>query len=360
MTLEARILRQDKFLEFAAALIEDHEVIAPVGEGSSGGLSYGKIASATDLVYPRDAGRCAAKPAKSLKEFFFPGREVLLEYHLGGDGGHPEGIGTVTPPIAKETRVILGAYPCDVAAFPILDKLFTWDYLDSFYLEARERTVLISLACETPCETCFCTALGGSPADVEGSDILLTPLEGVCHVQVVTERGKALVESYQAFFETSDPAYDRERRLFEERARARIADVLSDDVTDLHERLDFDDPVWETIAQQCIDCGICTFLCPTCHCFDIQDEGSSTQGERVRLWDACMFYNYTKAHAGQPRAQHYRRYRQRIMHKFRYYPENFGRALCVGCGRCIEHCPANIDLRAVLHRASTSRATAGK
>jgi ferredoxin len=168
-----------------------------------------------------------------------------------------------------------------------------------------------------------------------------------------------LVESQQAFFENSDPAHDQERRLFEERARAKVADVLVDDITDLHERLDFDDPVWETIAQQCIDCGICTFLCPTCHCFDIQDEGSASRGERVRLWDACMFYNYTKAHAGQPRPQHYRRYRQRILHKFRYYPENFGRTLCVGCGRCIEHCPANIDLRAVLYRASTSQATAG-
>jgi ferredoxin len=164
------------------------------------------------------------------------------------------------------------------------------------------------------------------------------------------------VESYQAFFEASDPSHDQERRLFEERAQAKIENHV--EVTDLHERLDFEDPVWETIAQQCVDCGICTFLCPTCHCFDIQDEGSAVKGERVRLWDACMFYNYTKAHAGQPRPQHYRRYRQRIMHKFRYYPENFGRTLCVGCGRCIEHCPASIDLRAVLRRASTSGATA--
>jgi ferredoxin len=260
----------------------------------------------------------------------------------------------------QETRVIFGAYPCDVAAFPILDKLFTWDFLDSLYLGARERTIIVSLACETPCETCFCVSLGGSPADIEGTDILLTPLEEAYHVQVVTERGKALIEKYSTYFGASDPERDQQRRLFEENARSKIIDLM--DVMDIHERLDFDDPVWETIAQQCIDCGICTFLCPTCHCFDIQDEGSaggrsSSTGERVRLWDACTFYNYTQAHAGQPRPQHYRRYRQRIMHKFRYYPENFGRTLCVGCGRCIEHCPVNIDLRQVLRRASTSRAT---
>jgi len=356
MMMEAQILQQDKLLAFIGALVQDYEVIAPVREGSSGGLSYGRIDSAAEVVHPRDADRCAVKPAKSLKEFFFPEREVLLKYQFGTGTGDPEGLGVFTPPAPEETRVVLYAYPCDVAAFPILDKLFTWDYLDSFYLEARERTVLISLACETPCKTCFCTSLGGSPADVEGSDILLTPLGDACHVQVVTEKGKALVGHYQTFFEASDPAHDQERRLFEERARAKMPGASLTDVTDLHERLDFDDPVWETITRQCIDCGICTFLCPTCHCFDIQDAGSATHGERVRLWDACMFYGYTKAHAGQPRPQHYRRYRQRIMHKFRYYPENFGRTLCVGCGRCIEHCPANIDLRAVLRRASTSKA----
>ncbi len=338
--MEARILQQDKLLEFIDALVKEHEVIAPRDE-----QTYGQVGAASE-VYLGDK-----KPTRSLKEFIFPEREVLLEYQLGRE---PK---LTTPPSGDGTRAILGARPCDVAAFPILDKVFAWDYLDSSYLEARARTVIISVACENPCETCFCVSLGGSPADIEGTDILLTPLEGAYHVQIVTERGKALVEKYQAFFEASDPAHNQECRLFEERARAKITNHV--DVTDIHERLDFDAPVWETLAPQCIDCGICTFLCPTCHCFDIQDEGSAAQGERVRLWDACTFYNYTKAHAGQPRPTHYRRYRQRIMHKFRYYPENFGRTLCVGCGRCIEYCPVSLDLREVLRRASTPRAMPG-
>jgi ferredoxin len=353
--MEARILQRDKLPELVTALIEDQEVIAPIRDSSSNELSYGVIGAADEMADPRDADGQAEKPAKSLKEFFFPERETLVEYRMGSDSRSDSGPEVVTPPASQEQRVILNAYPCDVAAFPILDKLFAWDFLDAFYLETRVRTVLISLACEKPCETCFCTSLGGSPADVEGADILLTPLGDVFHVQVVTPQGKAFVENYEAFFEPSNATYDQERRLFEEQAQAKIQEEV--DLTDIHERLDFDDPVWQTIAEQCIDCGICTFLCPTCHCFDIQDEGSAVKGERVRLWDACMFYNYTKAHAGQPRPQHYRRYRQRIMHKFRYYPENFGRTLCVGCGRCIEYCPANIDLRAVLRRASAAKAT---
>jgi sulfhydrogenase subunit beta (sulfur reductase) len=339
--MEARILRQDKLLELLDVLAKEHEVIAPRDE-----QAYGEVSAASEM------NLSDKKPAKSLKGFFFPEREVLLEYQLGRE------LRVSLPAAASEnkTRVIFGARPCDVSALPIVDKVFAWDYLDSSYLEARERTVIISLACENPCETCFCTSLGGSPVEIEGSDLLLTPLKDAYHVQIVTERGKALVDKYKEFFEASDPAHDREVVLFEENARQKITQEV--DLTGLQEILDFDDPVWETLAPQCIDCGICTFLCPTCHCFDIQDEGSATQGARVRLWDACTFYNYTKAHAGQPRPTHYRRYRQRILHKFRYYPENFGRTLCVGCGRCIEYCPVNIDLREVLRRAGAARATA--
>jgi NAD-dependent dihydropyrimidine dehydrogenase PreA subunit len=120
------------------------------------------------------------------------------------------------------------------------------------------------------------------------------------------------------------------------------------DLTRLDIEIDFDDPVWETLAQACVDCGVCTYLCPTCYCFDILDEGDLERGERVRLWDACMFDAFTRMQDRQPRSAHYRRYRQRIMHKFQYYPENHSRVLCVGCGRCIRHCPVSIDLRAVL------------
>jgi ferredoxin len=281
------------------------------------------------------------KPAMSLKEFFFPGREVLVTYHLGTSGV------TLTEPPADDTaRVIFATRPCDAAALPILDQVFNWDYVDSTYVERRQNTAILSMACDEPCETCFCVSLGGSPAGTEGSDLLLTPLGSAYHVQVITERGEKLVEQYAALFEESDEESDRQRAQVEEASRQKIVKEVN--IGGLDKTLDFDDPVWETITQQCIDCGICTFLCPTCHCFDIQDEGGPDAGERVRIWDACAFYNYTKAHAGQPRPTHHRRYRQRIMHKFRYYPENFGRTLCVGCGRCIKHCPVSIDLRGVL------------
>ena len=329
--MEAKILQRDRLFQLVDELIKNHEVIAPKDE-----LSYGKINSASEVYLSN------RKPTKSLKEFFFPQREVLLEYRSEANG-----VKLVTPPFTVDaTRVIVAARPCDVAALPTLDKVFAWDYIDSSYCRRREETVIISLACEQPAESCFCVSLGGSPAGTEGSDLLLTPLDDVYHVQIVTERGKALVERYSEFFQESDQRRDRERALREDELRGKVTKEV--DTEGLADALDFENPIWQTVAQQCVDCGICTFLCPTCHCFDIQDEGSPSEGSRVRLWDSCAFRVFTKTAVHEPRATHYSRYRQRIMHKFRYYPENFGRILCVGCGRCIEHCPVSIDITEVL------------
>jgi ferredoxin len=342
-----QVLRRDSLASLVEHLLREHQVYAPADE-----QSFVRIQSADELRSV-DEHRSSngvdwleTRPVRSLKELFFPQREVLFTYKLNGDG-------TVkTPERSADPRVILGARPCDAAAFPILDKLFTWDYLDSFYLEARENTTIVSVACAEPCASCFCTSLGGSPVGVEGADVLLTPLDDVYHVEAITPRGQQLCEQIAPYLEQAQEHHEQARAAFEEDATSKITKEA--DTARLTEALDFDSPVWETIAQQCIDCGICTFLCPTCHCFDIQDEGNPVEGERVRLWDACTFYNYTKAHAGQPRPTHHSRYRQRIMHKFKYYPENFGRMLCVGCGRCISHCPVNIDLTAVLSAAKES------
>lgn len=328
--MEARILKRERLLEWVDAFVQDYEVIAPTDESS-----YGIIGSASEMYLDKD------KPAKSPKEFLFPQREILTQYVLSGGQ-----VALADPPgPAPVDRILFGTRPCDAAAFPVIDQVFGWDEVDSAYFQRRERTVVVSIACDGPCETCFCTSLGGSPAGIEGSDLLLTPLRDGYHVQIITARGQALVEQYERLFQESDRVRNRERAALEDTWRDAIAETV--DLAGI-EGADFESPVWETLAQACVDCGICTFLCPTCHCFDIQDEGDPNRGERVRVWDACTFYEYTRTHAGQPRPTHYRRYRQRIMHKFRYYPENLGKVLCVGCGRCIQYCPVQIDLRAVL------------
>jgi len=328
--MEAKLLQRDKLSQWVDALVKDYEVIAPNDD-----LSYGKISSGAEVEI---GGK---QPTQSLKTFFFPQREVLFEYRT--TAGEVE---LVAPPSLDAPRVVFAARPCDVASFPVLDKLFTWDYRDSSYLRQRERTVIVSLACEQPTKACFCVSVGGSPAGTKGADVLLTPLGGVYHVQIITERGKALVEKYAELFQESDEQHDQERVRLEGEWREQITKQV--DADRLREALDFDSPAWETLTQECVDCGICTFLCPTCHCFDIQDEGDATEGCRVRLWDSCARQDFTKMAVHQPRPSHFRRYRQRLMHKFKYYPENFGQVLCVGCGRCIRHCPVGVDITEAL------------
>jgi ferredoxin len=111
----------------------------------------------------------------------------------------------------------------------------------------------------------------------------------------------------------------------------------------------YDSQLWETAGRKCLGCGTCSYLCPTCHCFDISDEVRDGAGRRVRTWDCCAFPQFTLHASGHnPRPTPKERWRQRIMHKFRYAVENFGIPFCVGCGRCIRNCPVSMDLRAAL------------
>ena len=329
--MKSRMLQRDKLVQLLDRLVADYDVIAPTDE-----ISYGPVKEAEEIHLVAD------KPNKSLKEFFLPTREELVRYQKS-DGAvasssvpSPEGL----------NRVVFGCRPCDAAALPIVDQVFAWDVADSTYFRRRRSTVVISVACEEPCASCFCVSLGGSPAGTEGSDILLTPLGDTYHVEILSDAGEALVIRYADLFADADEQQDAARAAAEALFRSRI--TRSVDLDGLAESLDFESPVWRLVAQQCVDCGICTYLCPTCHCFDIQDEGAPSEGARVRLWDSCAFRAYSKTAVHEPRVTHFSRYRQRIMHKFQYYPQNFGRILCVGCGRCIEHCPVSVDITQVL------------
>jgi ferredoxin len=110
----------------------------------------------------------------------------------------------------------------------------------------------------------------------------------------------------------------------------------------------FDDPRWAALARKCLGCGVCAFVCPTCHCFDIVDEADAWGGSRCRNWDACAFTMFTQHGSGHnPRPEQDARYRQRVLHKFKYFPETWERLMCVGCGRCTSQCPVNLDIHQV-------------
>ncbi|MBI4651113.1 4Fe-4S dicluster domain-containing protein, partial [Candidatus Desantisbacteria bacterium] len=114
----------------------------------------------------------------------------------------------------------------------------------------------------------------------------------------------------------------------------------------------FESSLWKDMSKRCITCGICTYLCPTCQCFDIHDETGKDWGPvRFRTWDTCMSPDFTRMAGGHnPREKKVSRIRQRFMHKFKYYFDYFSIPDCTGCGRCIQFCPVNIDVFELLQK----------
>jgi len=321
------------------------------GPRESGGLVlFQEIQSASDLPSRY------SNSARSIKEFFLPAQESLLSYGVGR-----EEIQTRSSAEEPLPTVLFGVRPCDAAYLPIIDKVFAWEERDQLYLSRREKTLIICLACEEPDEACFCTSLGYSPAGREGCDLLLTPIaQDRFFAEFVSEKGEGLLREFPHLWEEASPSDQKRRKEVEAEAKGKIKRRV--EMEGIKGWLDehFEDPLWEEISRRCIGCGACYYLCPTCHCFDIVDEGNLWRGVRRRIWDSCSFGHFTQMPAHQPRESQDRRYRQRIMHKFRYYVDRFGPIACVGCGRCIEVCPVGIDLTEILARIQERATTPAK
>ncbi|MBI1919943.1 MAG: 4Fe-4S dicluster domain-containing protein [Geobacter sp.] len=308
-----------------------------VGPRRAGSITlYEPLASGGELIL-------GELPRRSAKEAFFPLCENILSFEKTTEGVK---VADVDPSQFPET-VIVGARPCDAAAPGILDAVFSWDYKDKFYLERRRKTTIIGLACTSCDDACFCTSVGLSPADPRGSDLFLTPLEGGGYAcEAVTEKGEKLLAEFPQLFTDAEAAkaLPQAEPAGEKLDLARIKSWLDGN---------FENPLWAEISERCAGCGACAFVCPACHCFDIVDEGGETKGCRRKSWDACGFGKFTNHASGHnPRDAQPKRYRNRIMHKFKYYDDKFGKTLCTGCGRCIRACPVGIDIAAVLEEIS--------
>ncbi len=335
--MDNAILSKEKFPELINLITTKNKLYAPVKENGFSLFKQVKDATEIDTSYVN-----TRVPPKSI---IFKQTETLFRF-TPGKKGSVEAI-----PEEKEKIVIFAIKTCDAKAFALLDPVFLGDFKDPYYSAKRKNSVLIGLSCNNPGPACFCTSFDDSPASKEYVDILFTDIGDNYYIEGNTEIGKKFLEEHKTLFDSASSENQKSRDKVEREAIGKIKRTMK--LTGIAEKLDgmFEHSIWYESARKCIGCGTCTYLCPTCHCFDMQDESTLNKGARIRVWDSCMYPEYTHHASGHnPRPARMNRVRNRVYHKFNYFPKNTEVFGCTGCGRCIEYCSVNIDIIEIINK----------
>lgn len=343
--MDVSVISKDQLGALVERLMQEYRLIAPVRRG--GELRFGQVTS------PQDTTLDYRNTTKAPKAALFPQVECMMRFEQKLD--HFNAVREVTED--QTPTVILGMRPCDARGLLLFDKVFIADkYVDLYYKARRDNTLIFALACDHPRPTCFCHAFGSGPYDRAGADVFMRDAGDAYLLEPASERGANVLAGLA--LAPADQAHLQRAQQIEAEAQARLSAIES--VEGIREMLAslFENKVWAQIAEKCIACGTCTFVCPGCHCFNIEDRVFAQSGERVRAWDGCMFPNFTLHASGHnPRPDQASRWRQRTMHKFAYLPLNVGLYGCVGCGRCILSCPVRLDIREVLRQVRAAYAS---
>jgi len=289
------------------------------------------------------------RAAQSAKGFFMPPAESVGRY----------GEGAATATVEASSAVLLGVRACELRARDYLDQvLLRGDFADPAYHARRERMTVVASDCVDCAESCFCTLVGGRPYATEGYDVNLTPLDDGVVVEVATDRGAQWLGDAASLPPARDEqlaARNRAREAMGERLRQQNAEFAFTADDSRQPKLPDDaSPDWQRFAADCVECGACTNICPTCHCFYLYDQALGPDSfERVRTWDSCLFGTYHRMAGAMgmkptPRPRLSSRLANRVLHKFAYSPQQYQRLGCVGCGRCIDACVGHIDIRRVV------------
>ena len=334
-----RKLSLDNINKAFAAIAVNKTLYLPVDQ-SDGSAKYTKWEE--DKVWSD-----ALNTVRSPKDFFFPQTEDLMEFKTEG-----KNIDIIDIRNESEDFVIFGVRACDVKSFEILDRVFLSDPVDSYYASRREHGIIVSLACTRPSETCFCTTFDIDATCPEG-DVTAWKTETDIYFKANTEKGETLLAAIADLTEeaSEDAVNEQKEKTAAIMKKLPLSDLTTDAFGAGKTKELWNDPVWDEMSQTCLGCGTCTFVCPTCQCYDIKDFNTGNGVIRYRCWDSCMYSEFTRMAHGNNRLTQKERFRQRFMHKLVYYPENNnGLFSCVGCGRCLAKCPISMNIAKVMKK----------
>lgn len=319
-------------------LISKYDLFGP--SRNNGLVTFAEIRSSDELELD------AFNTDTSAKGIFFPQTDTMFNYKDN----------KIAVPLTKEKPIaIFGVRPCDTRSLLVLNKVFNdGKYQDFYWNRLYSDALVLTIGCNKPLSTCFCNWLDLGPFSKQGSDVFLSDIGKDFLLESCSEKGERFLQSL-ADINLQKPTQDDLEKAAHLKEEAELSMSQGADVAGLKPILEklWDSELWNELSYKCLSCGACTYLCPTCHCFDVQDERipGSNEGRRIRIWDSCMFSLFTKEASGHnPRLTTGERMRQRIMHKFSYFVEDFGEIACVGCGRCVRSCPVNQDIREIIKR----------
>jgi sulfhydrogenase subunit beta (sulfur reductase) len=329
MNIDKRLVRKDSLEKLFDILKQNRRtIIAP--STKNGKISFREAEKFSGIATGH------IQTSQSSKDVAFPRTEKIFDYSWSKEGMSVQGIDLKEIPDV----VLWGVRPCDATGIGELSAIFNWDYKDEIYNSRLSKVTVFGFSCNSSDEYCFCTSVGGNPGNTEGSDILFTRLgdEGDFLVEIITEKGQAVISIAPDLFEKTTNI-EKDRFLANVPVRFNHEEIRG--------KLDklFESKEWVEQSLRCIGCGACAYVCPTCACFDVQDETHGKNGSRVRCWDSCGFSHFTLHTSGHnPREVQSQRWRQRIMHKFSYMPERLSVYGCTGCGRCSRACPVDMNI----------------
>ena len=315
----------------------EQELYLPVKIGGQANFAVWKEDAEVDLD--------TLKTVKSPKDAFFPQSENLYTCYREG-----KKIKIEPEELQKQNFVVFGMRACDIKGVEVLDKVFLAEPVDTFYAVRRAHGTIVAMACHEPEETCFCKVFGVDCAEPV-ADVATWMVEGELYWKALTEKGEALTKKVGSLLTDADEAKVEAEK---EAIRSIVEKLPYSDLSlegwngdVLMEK--FESPIWEELYKPCLACGTCTFVCPTCQCYDIKDYDTGHGIQRYRCWDSCMYSDFTMMAHGNNRTSQMQRFRQRFMHKLVYFPaNNDGMYSCVGCGRCVEKCPSALNIVKVI------------